>query len=181
MKSYALSELQAVLRGATRGVGVPAALGDDLAEAVAYAPENFEYWDELRDVFEEPISSAFSTHSSEGMTLRCLLDGPLVAEAALTYSEPVTITSVDAPNILELYLRRGSAIWDAAFDMRQTEDGSWRVTKGVALQGATPTVSRVALPGGLYEHLANFSARTFVPATAATRLSGAGAGLNDND
>ncbi len=181
---YALSELQAVLRGACRGVGVAAIMGDLLAEAVAYAPSAFSHWDELRAVFEEPVQSAFPGLTVEGDpegSMRCLLDAPLIMEAALVSSEDIVVPEIDAPHILRLYVGHAAHIWQMPLAMAPGPKSGWRVGRRAEAVIAPPSIARVDLPEGLYAHLADIAARTFVPATEETRLSGAGAGLNDND
>jgi hypothetical protein len=44
-----------------------------------------------------------------------------------------------------------------------------------------PAVSRVTLPDEIYRHWQSLAARLLVPESEASRLSGAGAGLTDND
>jgi len=44
-----------------------------------------------------------------------------------------------------------------------------------------PLKPRIALPADLETHLQTLAAKTYVPATEASRLAGAGAGLTDND
>ena len=46
---------------------------------------------------------------------------------------------------------------------------------------ATTTRTRADIPPGVYHRLSTFAARTYAPATEASRIAGAGAGLTDND
>lgn len=177
MKEFALAELQAVLRTAARGVGAGAAFGEELAEAVAYAALDFSGWDNLRDVFAEPVTSGFDGAQDQ---VRCLVDAPKLVDALLVSESPLHLVKIDAPDILDLYLRRASHLFDCSLSV--TVDGAgWKAVRDDVPTGKGPSDGRIFLPDGLYEFLSGLAARTHVPATEETRLSGAGAGLNDND
>jgi len=169
MKQHALAEVQAVLRDACRGIGQPAALGDELALAVAFAPANFAHWAELRGIFGPAEHAA-----------RCLRDGPSFVDQGLVSDAAVKIAAIDAPNVFGLYLLRAGAAFGCSFEVTPQGEGL------VFQRKETPSESilsggRVFWPDGLYGHLQTYARKTHVPATEATRLSGAGAGLNDND
>ena len=52
---------------------------------------------------------------------------------------------------------------------------------GPAVAGGVPLMADMDIDGEIWEALGVFAHRTYVPATDASRLKGAGAGLNDND
>lgn len=68
------------------------------------------------------------------------------------------------------------------FAARIGRDGD-RLTLTLQLSKPNPTrpVARVTLPDALYDQMQTLAAKTLVPESAASRLSGAGAGLTDND
>lgn len=177
MKDFALSELQAVLRVATRACGVSAAHGEELAEAVAYAPKDFQDWDALRAMFTPPLVPGFPD-----ATTRCLIDGPAVIDAALIAQEPIDLHGLDAPDVFSLYLRRAAHLFQCDWNFEQQADGRFRLARcDPSGPPDRPSIGRVFLDEALYAHLSELAARTHVPATQETRLSGAGAGLTDND
>lgn len=63
----------------------------------------------------------------------------------------------------------------------KTVKGETEVELMLTTPQAPAPMPRVAIPDRLYNEMQNFAARLLVPETDASRLSGAGAGLTDND
>lgn len=109
-----------------------------------------------------------------------ILDVPLgvtrIIEGA-DCAEAIGVLTLDVPvDLLQSYL-------DALPYAVETKPSNAGLSVVVSLETPTPAASavRITLPGGLASRMGELAARLLVPDTAASRASGAGAGLTDND
>ncbi len=158
----AANELWGTAQKAARGAGFPVAQTQLFAAAL------------LRHIAagrpEDQIAQALiHTDESPILTLPALLDGALIEGRATL---------------------QGSLTPDLALSYAETHAWQTQVVRaGRALHlicdgtraAPRPLPERLHISDRLWAHLGQLAAKTYVPATAASRLSGAGAGLSDND
>lgn len=166
------NEIAAMVLRAARGAGVPLAMAEDLAAATGWAEGDL-------GAFSDALTTDAPPAQFEGLTvtgLRAAYDGPLAIDLALAYpGKRITINGVDEPRVLRALVRSAAQLNGLPFRLDQ------RVL--VAGEGpATPPPSlRADVDDTIWERLARLAAKTYVPDSEASRLSGAGAGLSDND
>jgi hypothetical protein len=188
--SYALNEVEAMAKKAVRGAGLSWGLAEDAAKATRWLCEfGLDGVGALAAALNEPNLS----------------DGPLVQGvgvsdgAARLLDAPMRFGAVSSPMLLLPFAAM------AARQLGRTVtvecDGQSATTDGVALSMSAPlsgaSAVTVRIGGTLeapcathtranpasqdWETLSTFAHRTYAPATEASRLLGAGAGLSDND
>jgi len=193
------NELTAVLAKAASGTGLPVGVAQDAARAAVWLEEHGE----------EGVSSLLAALSLEDQHQSALVRG--VAAVDLAIAEPgrsIAVPELDLPILVAGYA--GSAAVDGATVM-VTFAADVSATVGpdrLALTGRVPPRSDVTIEAILppsvpslsppltvarpyrgaidvsdthWEAASALAAQTYVPATEASRLKGAGAGLTDND
>lgn len=102
---------------------------------------------------------------------------PLTFAALATPASPKAMFRADAPpDLVRSYAEAQPFATSVAFDGQHLT-----ATLDIKTPTARPTVSRINLPDELARLLNTHAAKTLVPESAASRSSGAGAGLTDND
>ena len=187
-----LNEIFATGRKAARGVGLSWGLADEAGRATAWL------WQHGLDG-PAALAHLLDQHEAGCNTAHCPLHmGTKICDAATTQS--VRLADLHSPILLLSFAAELAKITDKAYSLTfgngvysaspdgmycETADDSPRATailqpadpKGLKLESAPrrPVNSELWRRLGLYEH------RTYAPATEASRLAGAGAGLSDND
>jgi hypothetical protein len=147
-----INEIQGMVLKAARGAGVPLGVGEDLARAVPFFIES----NALQEV----------TH---------LIDG--ACAEAQTAIDSATVGDAIAPPATESLtaLKCLAASQGLHLDVK---DGTLHTSAKPQISAATgPQV----VPDALWSQLEAWAAKTYVPASEASRIAGAGAGLTDND
>lgn len=157
MPKLSRNELCALALKAARGAGVPLGHAEDFSAAVGF----MQTFDGLVGVLDEPLET------SAVMTM------PLALDALIAGADEIAANIQDTA-LVEGYI--GLAKRDYRLDL--SFDGAV-LRKG----GTAPSLAKgpVAVPQATFDYLNRFAAKTYVPATEASRLAGAGAGLTDND
>jgi len=147
---------------AARGAGFPMAQAEGFATAAA------QHLIEGRD--EADISQALiHTDDSPIYTLPMVLD-----EVCLTGSQ--SIKDAKLSDLIASYVET------APFQAQCVRAGRTVLIKHISDKPpTTATAPRVAMSPTLWAHLNKLAAKTYVPASEASRIAGAGAGLTDND
>lgn len=147
---------------AARGAGFPLAQAEMFASAMAHHL--------AQDRPVEDLSQALiHTDDSPILTYPALLD-----EVCLSGS--LNAQSARLPYLLRSYAET------AAFEVKCIQAGKTLLLKHVSDRPSlADPCKRIAMDPTLWAHLNKLAAKTYVPATEASRLSGAGAGLTDND
>jgi hypothetical protein len=147
-----INEIQGMVLKAARGAGVPLGVGEDLARAVPFFIES----NALQEV----------AHLIDG----ACTEAQAAIDDAITGSPapPPAKTSMTALNCL-------AAAQGLTFDFK---DGVLHLSSNPPM---TPATGPQTVPDALWAQLETWAAKTYVPASEASRLSGAGAGLTDND
>lgn len=207
--TLSLNETEAMAKRATRGAGYPWGLAEEAAKATRWlcahgidgcaalarlltamdgAPRG-DHAPRIGPVWTAPAALCpLVTGAALSDRAALLADGPLrlgpTAEPALllpfaalcarAQGAPVTLT---APGVTAITDGTSLALTGAL----PPEATEITVSLGGTLQDPAPHQTRARPDPAAWEVLARLAHRTYAPATEASRLSGAGAGLNDND
>ena len=109
-------------------------------------------------ILEIPLALSRLIEAAEGDTAKGLLSVSAPPALLLSYAEaqPFEVATEDTPSGLKL-------------------------TLSLTNPNTPPPVARVELPDAMHAQLNDLAQKTLVPESAASRISGAGAGLTDND
>jgi hypothetical protein len=152
------NQIVATTLKAARGAGFP------MAQAECFAAATAQHLIQNRS--EDDLSQALiHTDDSPILSLPALLD-----EVCVSGSQ--TLQNPNLPSLVQSYVET------AAFEAQCIRAGQTILIKH--LSDRTP-VARVEMSPTLWAHLNKLAAKTYVPASEASRISGAGAGLSDND
>ena len=159
MSDFSANEIEGLVLKAARGGGLPTGLGEDLAAAAA-----FLNLDRLETC---PCSSGAVASIPSALDLVIAGQGPQTVVA-----DPFVIEAYIA--VIEAQIGQ-TVIW-----VRTPDGGVFERLDPAVLPDPTP-LGRRDIPEPLLIHLKEMGAKMLVPETDASRLAGAGAGLNDND
>ncbi|SMY06637.1 hypothetical protein LOM8899_00764 [Flavimaricola marinus] len=155
-----LNEISCLVAKAARGAGLAVGVAEDLAEALPGCCADQEVSEAL---------AVLADHLAGPDRLASVIAALDVVEAG---GEPVVLEFPLDPVIAALIRQRGTIVWRA-------------VPSGLSLAVEDcPPLPRPKPQNVLAEvwgPLERFAAQTYVPATEASRIAGAGAGLSDND
>lgn len=199
--SYSLSEATALCLKAARGSGMTWGY----AQEAAYAA----IWLEERGCAGiDALCTLLHTRGRHNSQSGALLadSGPIALGCKLTDLAPDlwfndTYDGVIAPLLMLPYIHQYAALKSLCIHVQSTEWQAWSDGQDLHVTGTPPhqmqqlTLSRVAQPAPKspplrtrvdltqqhLDDLNSYAHRTYAPATEASRLAGAGAGLNDND
>lgn len=170
-----LNEISAMVVKAARGAGLPLGHCDDIGAAAAHLAAT----DPLR--LDCVIVALRGPHAPVDMVggrfrnARAAMAGPIAVDMILSGAAEVTLEDIDAPRlVLAICAARGVAV-------AQRSEGKALILN-LKNDTVTPPAARsVTVSDLLWGQLSTLAAKTYVPATEASRLAGAGAGLTDND
>lgn len=175
-----LNEISGMVLKAARGAGVPLGHCEDLAAAAGYiAATDPEALGIFGAVFG--ASHGIPTCTSQGDTTTIssgsvAIAGPLAVDAIGAGARDVRLCNVSAPTLVfALFAVRGFAV------SHRFEGADLIVTTTSDAAPPAPVVGPAVVSDQLWQTLADFAAKTYVPASEASRMAGAGAGLTDND
>ncbi|WP_420862490.1 hypothetical protein [Algirhabdus cladophorae] len=156
------NQIVALTIKAARGAGFP------LAQAEMFASATAQHLIQSRAVGD--LSQALiHTPDSPVLEFPCMLDD-------LCLRSSLSLSNIRLPDLLRSYAET------AAFEVKCIQAGKTLLLKYMSDRPslASPT-ARVPMDPVLWAHLNKLAAKTYVPASEESRLSGAGAGLSDND
>ena len=174
------NEIVAMALKAARGAGVPFGLAEDFARAVGVlalsAPQDLA-------CVGTALGSSFADLSISGGEALVIAPAPVIMAAPMAIDAlrsgtvKVVLQDVDALPLLRSYL----SVVQEDFDLTLTlgADGETITAGGDAWPLYAP--QPVEVDADVWAAWNMLAARTYVPATEASRLAGAGAGLTDND
>jgi hypothetical protein len=156
------NQIVATTLKAARGAGFP------MAQAECFAAATAQHLIQNRS--EDDLSQALiHTDDSPILSLPALLD-----EVCVSGSQ--TLQNPNLPSLVQSYVET------AAFEAQCIRAGQTILIKHLSDRPPLITpVARVEMSPTLWAHLNKLAAKTYVPASEASRISGAGAGLSDND
>lgn len=176
------AEAYALLLKAGRGAGLPLGCVEDLALAMAIAPA--PVWEVLSDALHGPFEPSTPDEIDGQLvyeTARVALDGPAAIDAAIC-GQDVYLGNLDAPLILVMLARVAEDATGQGFEYLFDDDGGvlLRLSSDPVTPLERPT-DRAEIPESAWGLMNILAAKTYVPESEASRVSGAGAGLTDND
>ena len=155
-----LNEVGGMIHKAARGAGIPIGLADELAAAGVRLIGTGGAAAEVTQALTDETGVAFT--------------GPAAIDAALCDRAEQRLSDVETPALLVAMVAARQV------DVTAEVQGSDVVLKPGATQAEKPT-GPVVIPDADWAKWDALAAKTYVPATEESRLSGAGAGLTDND
>lgn len=157
------NEIGGTVYKAARGAGWPTGVAEDVAAAMEFCPD------------PGPALQAIARHFAQGP------GDVLRGIATLDALQAGLLVQADLPNdpIFQALAQMRSHC--AAFVTLDHAQQTLRLHRPPAQEPVKPATGAVEVNDGLWALLASFAAKTLVPATEASRIAGAGAGLSDND
>lgn len=201
--NLSLGELEALSLKAARGAGLSWGLAAEAGRAVRWlAQYGFAAGKLLaseldRHHWECPILQEHMLFAQGGVS--SLLAGPALSDHAALVTDGLLVQTPSTPELLLPHAANISRLLDKGVALRGGGQG-FHFAKGIpypievdngadvalllgeGLPGAPlATRTRIDLAPDVYERLQDYAHATYAPATQASRLAGAGAGLTDND
>jgi hypothetical protein len=208
--SFSLNEVEALAKKAARGAGYPWGLAEEAARATRWlCARDVDGCTELADLLDVVDGTDLRARAPQtgngswtGQDPLC----PIVAGAALSdraealRTAPLRFDATLRPMLLVAFAAQSARQLDTTLIL--TWPGTVAVTDGAQLRltgppcaladrvaiaiggdvaDASPRTTRADPPPDIWNRLNRFAHRTYAPATAASRLKGAGAGLSDTD
>ncbi|MGB0853735.1 MAG: DUF3726 domain-containing protein [Pikeienuella sp.] len=176
------NEVHGVLRKAGLGAKVAAGTADDLANATS--------WMEARGV--GAMASALdylASGQAAQLNFATVFDRIATGESAVVVEAADTLLIGFAAGAAGAYGMTFSIEWDGAQAIVGADGyaldaavavGTAKVARGGHV-AATPLLETIEIDDALWARANKMAAEYYVPATEASRLGGAGAGVNDND
>lgn len=170
----ALSELAAVVQKAAIGAGIPVGQAEDLGRTARYMAACGHSLQPVIDALQEPLTPVDVAWGGEKLVIKSghvALTAPIVKDGLATGIRKARINNPAHMTLVQATLAEAG--------------------QSVAIDGAIITKSDRPVPqphkgpvdisDDQWAIFAEFAAKTFVPETARSRATGAGAGLTDND
>jgi len=190
--SYALNEVEAMAKRATRGAGYEWGLAEEAAKATR--------WLCAQGLDGANILAGVLGSGERDSTCPLSAGAGLSDRATLLSATPSTLNGVTNTAMLLPFAalaarQTGAAVIVTCGDARAVTDGNRlsltgsfpigvsdvEVHTGGALEKPTPPATRANPDPDAWEVLGRLAHRTYAPATEESRMLGAGAGLLDND
>lgn len=169
------NEIAGMVQKAARGAGAPPGQAEDLARVAVYLVQTGQGLECVADALAEQVGLIDVQWDSDCIKVKsgsAIMVAPVVRDAFLT---GVKSARLDNPKHIAMI----RATLAEAGIKAAGEDGDLTRSNDAPAQA---TVSGpVHIPDKLWAVLVDFAAKTYVPETDSSRISGAGAGLTDND
>lgn len=208
--SFALNEVEAMAKRATRGAGYPWGLAEEASKATRWlCAQRLDGCAVLAELLQAGFAKALRNHTPatladgwQGKDVLCPLGtGAILSDLAARLSQgPVTLHNVAQPALIlpfAAYAARqiGGCVTVTCDPATVITDGNsltltsplpnhaitLTVQTGGTTSGQTDLASRATPTPEVWEALNRLAQHTYAPATDESRLLGAGAGLSDND
>jgi hypothetical protein len=171
---WALNEVQGLVQKAARGAGIPVGQAEDLGRIASFLAGTGSSIAPITAALQEPIH-AVDVRWADGrvdvIKGPAALIAPIIRDAfAMGCQTAVLNDTAHAPLVGAFLAQSGIA---------QKWDGKTVTPSDTTI--LTPACKAVTIPQTDWQIWLDFAARTYVPQSDASRLGGAGAGLNDND
>ena len=175
----ALNEIGGMVLKAGRGAGVPLGHCEDLSRAAIYlAATDAAAFDCVPRSLVGPFPAAdvlITGDTAVVQNARAVMAGPVAVDCLRAGLATVRLEQIDEPMVIFALC--------AAMGVGVTHrfDAGDLILAPDATTPAPAPVGPVTIAQAAWDVLNDLAARTYVPATEASRLAGAGAGLTDND
>ncbi len=171
---WALNEVEGMVQKAARGAGIPLGQAEDLGRVAAYLAGTGGNISVVTNVLQEAQSAVEVTWQAQSVTVvagPAALVAPIIRDAFAMGSLEATVADIAHAPLVAAFL---------------AHDGMAQKWRGCTLTPSDTSVLRpkcnaVEINPDDWDIWTSFAARTYVPQSDASRLSGAGAGLTDND
>ncbi|MEM9583362.1 MAG: hypothetical protein AAGA08_09630 [Pseudomonadota bacterium] len=178
-----LAEMQALLLKAGRGAGLPLGHAQDLsalAPLLMSDPQLLAMAVAALDSAHRPARLEGTDEHAVVEAAEVLMAGPVVVDALVAGAKRVVLHNMDWPLLLWPYLAHAQVVYGQCVALTAEGKGTVMITPA-----SRDTLDTFPPPGPvpdvIMQRLNGFAAKTYVPATEASRAAGAGAGLTDND
>lgn len=182
-RRLAVAEVQALLLKAGRGAGLPLGYAQDLS---ALAPLLMSD-PQLLAMAAAALEGHHHAPTVEGTDAHVVVEraailmaAPVVVDALVTGADRVVLHNIDWPLLLWPYLSHAQIVYGHAFELAAGSKDTVMIT-AAKRDMLDPFGPSQPVPFQIIERLETYAAKTYVPASEASRLAGAGAGLSDND
>jgi len=198
--SLSLNEIEALVRKACYGANCAVGIAEDIARAAAILCASGRdgcaiVLATLRCDWDQPVVS----QTPHGRTLRAanpamaaiaafdLVGGGVTPALQIERTDPVLLSALARVARTDQHKVFAMSVNGVAFDVTSAPDGPMDVDVALDLStdggenGAEGATRAANVDGATWQALLDLAAKTYVPATAESRLLGAGAGLSDND
>lgn len=175
-------EVQGLLLKAGTGAGLPLGHAQDFAGLAALLMSDPKLFAMAAAALEGPHMAVRSEGTAEHRVIedaRIAMAAPALVDAFVCGAARVVLHGLDWPQLLWPVMVQAEKVYGVKVKFDRPDAQTVMVSKaakGLAALGAPQAVPLVPL-----SRLDALAAKTLVPATDASRLSGAGAGLQDND
>lgn len=168
------NELASLIKKAAMGQGFPEGLAKELAFAVLCLPDKM-----AETALDGLLSKNGWCVAENGPALFDRAFMALSSGQAELYEE--TLENIDCPKLLEGMARAAAFNYGLATEIQTKGDVTKTHMRLNEIPMPSPHSGAIEVPNDIYHALNGLAEKTYVPATAASRLKGAGAGLTDND
>ena len=179
----AVAEMQATLLKAGIGAGLPLGHAEDLCALAPLLMSDPQLLAMAAAALDGPHMAPLVEGTEDHVVIErgsTLMAGPPVVDALVCGATRVIVHNSDWPLLLWPMLAQARAVYGVACEVSSGAKGSVTIT-AADKDGLDPFGPPQPVPHEVAERLQLFAARTYVPSSAASRASGAGAGLTDND
>jgi hypothetical protein len=177
------AETQALLLKAGIGAGLPLGHAQDLSALAKLLMSD----PQLIAMAAAALEGDHSPHAIEGTDdhvvverARVMMAGPVIVDHLVGGASRVVVHSPDWPLLLWPMLAQARDVYGLCVDIVSGAKGVVTITVADS-DGLDPLGPPQPVPHLVTARLEGFAAQTYVPASEASRLAGAGAGLLDND
>jgi hypothetical protein len=170
----ALNEIGGLAQKAARGAGIPLGQAEDLGRIAIYLAATSGNVSAITRALQEPAVAVDFSWTNKVVTVNAgpaALIGAIIRDAFAMGYDTAVLADLDHAALVGAFLAEsGVALkWDGPMLTRSDTTVLEAVCKPVAI------------PAADWDVWGTYAAKTYVPETDASRLSGAGAGLTDND
>ncbi|TDT74099.1 hypothetical protein BDE40_2885 [Litoreibacter halocynthiae] len=177
-----VAEVQALLLKAGLGAKLPLGHSQDVSGMAALLMSDPKLFAMAAAALEGPHAPVRCEGTAEHMVIddaRIAMAGPALADAFVCGAKRVVLHDLDWPQLLWPVLVRTEQVYGISLAIDRPDARTIMVS--TAKQGLKPLGPPQPIPLLPLARLQELAAKTFVPFSEASRQSGAGAGLQDND
>ena len=181
--THSAAELSALVLKAARGAGVPLGIAEDLSRAVPWILGTSAGLDQAVTSLRGNHDRVVLTEDPSGISVAgssTIMMVPTATDALLAGAPEVRIQSCEDLELVIAFLCALPNTLGRPFKARM-EAGSVLITRNRVSEDQLVPRKGAQIASEILENLELLAAKTYVPATAQSRLTGAGAGLTDND
>ncbi|MCY4180716.1 MAG: hypothetical protein OXD48_10695 [Litoreibacter sp.] len=177
------AELQALLLKAGLGAGLPLGHAQDLSALAKLLASDPQLIAMAAAALVGPHYRARLEGTEEHVVVEkanILMTGPVLIDALVAGAKRAVLYQIDWPLLLWPMLSHAHEVYGLTVSLEAATRETVTITVGET-SGLDKIGPPQPVPVDVIERLQAFAAKTYVPASEASRASGAGAGISDND